>query len=82
MRVKICDFGLAIRANDPRSEEKRICGTLHYLAPEVFELMTSSFASDIWAIGVLTYKLFFNKYPFAKEGLIPIKDRIIKIDYK
>lgn len=34
-KVKICDFGLSIRHDDERLENKSMCGTLNYMAPEV-----------------------------------------------
>lgn len=82
LRVKICDFGFAILADGPRLQSNKICGTWTHIAPEVFQGMKPSFASDVWAVGVLTYKLFFNKFPFVKEGSMTIDDCVIKMNYR
>lgn len=47
MSVKICDFGLAIHANEAKFKSNRICGTLNYMAPEILERKLYSFSSDI-----------------------------------
>ena len=75
MEVRLCDFGLAI--DNGVKEQKNICGTLNYIAPELYNKkggLKYSFKTDIWAFGVLMYSLFFKKTPFKKE---PKK----KIDY-
>lgn len=81
-RVKICDFGLAIRSNDLRLDQKHICGTTNYLAPEVFNREGFSFSSDIWAVGVITYLLLFDTLPFLAEHSTDTIQRIRKIKYR
>lgn len=51
-QVKIADFGLAILSTDV-VEINHLCGTTNYLAPELFRRKGFSFASDIWAAGVV-----------------------------
>lgn len=51
-QVKIGDFGLAIDSTDA-NEIRHACGTTNYLAPEIFRREKFSFASDIWAAGVV-----------------------------
>ena len=68
MEVRLCDFGLAI--DNGIKEQKNICGTLNYIAPELYNKkggLKYSFKTDIWAFGVLMYSLFFHKTPFKKE---------------
>ena len=68
MEVRLCDFGLAI--DNGVKEQKNICGTLNYIAPELYNKkggLKYSFKTDIWAFGVLMYSLFFKKTPFKKE---------------
>ena len=69
MEVRLCDFGLAIE--NGVKETKNICGTLHYIAPELYEKKIGgnkySFETDIWAFGVVLYLLFFRKTPFKLE---------------
>lgn len=51
-RVKIADFGLAIRTTN-LSEISHMCGTTEYMGPELFQFRLFTFASDIWAAGVV-----------------------------
>ena len=70
MEVRLCDFGLAI--DNSVKETKNICGTLYYIAPELYDKKAGglkySFETDIWAFGVLMYTLFFHKTPFIQEA--------------
>lgn len=82
MRVKIGDFGLAIRANDARLEQNHICGTTNYLAPEIFDRKGFSFGSDIWAVGVIAYMLLFDVLPFIGEDSLDTRNRIKGVKYR
>jgi len=53
--VKVLDFGLATPNHDPNEWE--MAGTLAYMAPELFSGESSSFASDIYAVGVMAYEV-------------------------
>lgn len=50
LEVKICDFGWAIEAQHP-SRRKSECGTVEYMAPEVFDPSPHSAKVDVWALG-------------------------------
>lgn len=50
MQMKICDFGMAIRAENAVSVSNSICGTVNFLAPEVVNRQGYAYASDIWVI--------------------------------
>lgn len=66
-QVKIADFGLAKEMkfeSKSRSQSQSFCGTIKYLAPEVFKQHRFSEKSDMWAIGVIGYELFNGKGPF------------------
>jgi serine/threonine protein kinase len=75
-RVKVLDFGLARRLDQTtvdavtRSQasidrERSIVGTLPYMAPEVLSGDTSSYQTDIWALGVLLYEAATGQLPFG-----------------
>ena len=53
--VKVLDFGLSVSSeeNEPVSG-----GTIHYLAPEVWQEQRYSLASDMYAVGILAFQLF------------------------
>jgi serine/threonine protein kinase/tetratricopeptide (TPR) repeat protein len=63
--VKIVDFGIARLVTGTREQEDRsISGTPEYMAPEVISGAPPSFASDIYAVGIILYELLAYKTPF------------------
>ncbi len=63
--VKIVDFGIARLVTGARDNEDRsISGTPEYMAPEVISGAAPSFASDIYAVGIILYELLAYKTPF------------------
>lgn len=65
MQIKIGDFGLAKTVDAPQkkrsiAEQNRN----HYKAPELFNGELYSTGTDIWATGVILYKMVFNRGPF------------------
>jgi len=69
-RVKIIDFGISkrFRRRDSLVDMWTITGTLYYRAPE---MLSGGYreAVDVWATGVLLYKLVSGKTPFECEYL-------------
>ncbi len=67
LKVKIGDFGLATKLI--RKDEKRfsICGTPNYISPETLSRNGHSFEADIWALGVIIYRLKFGRAPFETK---------------
>ena len=64
---KLSDFGLSKLKSDIK--KRNLCGSPLYMSPELFKLDSKlseieNKAVDIWALGVLTYELFFGKRPF------------------
>lgn len=65
MQIKIGDFGLAKPANALQQIRNQIeQNRNHYKAPELFNGKRYTTASDIWATGVILYKMVFNRGPF------------------
>jgi len=63
--VKIVDFGIARLVTGVReSEDRSISGTPEYMAPEVISGAPPSFASDIYAVGIILFELLAEKTPF------------------
>lgn len=65
MQIRIGDFGLA-KLVSARQKKRTIAeqNRNHYKAPELFNGEIYSTASDIWAVGVILYKMVFNRGPF------------------
>jgi calcium-dependent protein kinase len=60
-RVKLIDFGLSEAFTSlPMT---RACGSLHYVAPEIF-LQKYDSKCDIWSLGVVAYVLLTGRMPF------------------
>ena len=65
--VKVIDFGIA-RLHDEvkKGKSSKIIGTPTYMSPEQKEDPASiSFASDIYALGIIAYELFIGKLSFG-----------------
>lgn len=64
--IKIADFGISIiqGASINISENKKVMGTVQYLAPEVIKGHKPSFQSDIYALGITFYEMLTGKVPF------------------
>ena len=65
--LKLIDFGIA---KDLKNKEmtNTICGTPHYLAPEVIMGKGYSFSSDYWSIGVTMFEIFYGYVPFGQSS--------------
>lgn len=67
MEVVLIDFGFAITA-ERNSLVSSYCGTLNYLSPEL--LRNAPYRPgpvDVWALGILLFKLLTGEYPFNSE---------------
>jgi myosin-light-chain kinase len=65
-RVKLVDFGFAVRVNGQKATLSDIVGSAHYIAPEMIG-KKYSFPVDMWSAGVLIYLLIMGRYPFDDE---------------
>lgn len=67
--IRLCDFGLS-RINNYKyvsNYRRGVCGTVGYIAPEVYEdeLLGVTPAIDAWAVGIVLYELLYRKSPFV-----------------
>lgn len=77
--VKLTDFGF-VREFDPRQRLflSTVCGTTVYMAPELLKNERySGFATDIWALGVILYTMFYGVMPFDEDDDLRTKFKII-----
>jgi serine/threonine protein kinase len=76
---KICDFGLA-RILAKNQLTNSYCGTKSYFSPEILNRSKYNYKVDIWALGVILFKILFKSYPFGSnngaESLEKIKKRL------
>ena len=74
--IKLADYGCSKRLD---SLLENYCstyiGTPIYMAPEILNEDKYNFKSDLWSIGIIIYKLFFDKFLFYGER-IAVKNKI------
>lgn len=58
---KIIDLGYAKELNDSIVS---FVGTLHYLAPEIFETINYDKSVDYWSLGIMTFEIICGVVPF------------------
>ncbi len=58
--VHLLDFGLA----QDRDAQSQPAGTLAYMAPELFGRGKVTEASDLYAVGIMTYELLVGRHPY------------------
>jgi len=78
--VKISDFGFAKFENEVETE-KVICGSNDYISPEMLKRDTVTSKCDIWALGVILFRLLFGYLPFHCEDKEDTEKNIIKGDW-
>ena len=74
---KIGDFGLAIKGKGGQANFQSVVGTGFYIAPEIGFSQSYTNKVDMWALGVMFYRMLFGDYPYD-----PSKLRQFKFDYK
>lgn len=77
--VTLIDFGIARGAGDgpvPHSEQggATVLGTPLYLAPEVLAGQPADEQSEIYAVGVMLYRMLTGRYPYEAETLEQLRD--------
>ncbi len=64
-KVQVLDFGLAIAHG--HLENRGVVGTFAFMAPEIVQSCPASKASDLYAVGVIGYKMMTGKHPFLNN---------------
>ncbi len=72
--VKIIDFGVAHAGTGAQTSVR---GTLAYMAPELLQMKPASAASDIFAVGVLSYEALTHRRPFTGSSDTEISRAIL-----
>ena len=69
--AKIADFGLAKRivSDETLAYRETLCGTPHFMAPELLRGETATTASDVYALGVCYFVLLAGHPPFPVNSL-------------
>lgn len=76
--IRITDFGLSKVGSQTTQDNKRVCGTLEYLAPECFACKGASKESDWWAFGNLIYEMVIGIPAFIGDDIKQIKQKVLE----
>jgi len=83
-RAKLLDFGLVrLRARgglglDPKAVPRLAdAGTPPYMAPEQWRAEEADAATDLWAMGVILYRLFAGTFPFTAGSSAAVASRVL-----
>lgn len=80
-QIKIIDFGLSKKYSDNRT---KIIGEFIFCSPETIKYKEISYASDLWSLGIVLFKLLTGKFPFEGNNIKSLSLRILnkEINYK
>ncbi|KAL9645951.1 hypothetical protein ABK040_001059 [Willaertia magna] len=67
-QFKISDFGVSAELDNTGAECATFVGTVTYMSPERLEGQKYSYASDIWALGVIVLESVTGRFPFRDEN--------------
>ena len=69
--VKLIDFGLSCQVDTYKYMPDLKCGTMLYMAPEVFKKEEYSKTVDVWSLGITLFKIISGKHPLYRKGQTP-----------
>jgi serine/threonine-protein kinase len=90
--AKVLDFGLARREHAPLAadldatvdeadlEPAGLSGTPSYMAPEQAQGEAPTSASDVFALGVITYEMLTGRKAFPGANLLQVLNQIARVD--
>ena len=67
--VKLLDFGLARVLDDGFGEQSVLAGTPYYMAPEQLDGSTVDHRADIYALGVVLFRMLTGHLPFSEGNI-------------
>ncbi|EAR85339.3 Serine/Threonine kinase domain protein (macronuclear) [Tetrahymena thermophila SB210] len=81
LKIKLCDFGLAVKLSSDNHRIKGTEGTYHFMAPESLSDSNQKNGydgkkADIWSLGVTFYCMVYLKLPFYHDNLMELFEMI------
>jgi NIMA (never in mitosis gene a)-related kinase len=76
-QIKLIDFGVAKVLDQAFNLASTFAGTPNYMSPELVQGNKYSFASEVWAIGIILYELMTFKRPFDATNLNELQKKIL-----
>lgn len=81
-KIKLTDFGLArILDNEAMTRTGSILGSPAYMAPEQLQGRLGDHRADIFALGIILYRLTCNKHPFVRSNPAATLQAVSSVDY-
>jgi len=78
--IKLVDFGFAKKIPE-RSKTYSMCGSPHFIAPEVISGFGYEKNADWWSYGVVLYELLTGELPFQDKSTFALFEKIKKPEY-
>lgn len=75
--TKLGDFGLAVQLEHSCSKRATVCGTVLYMAPEVFG-DGAVLKSDVWSLGISLIEMAEGKNPYMSMTSMMIMKRVVE----
>jgi len=84
--ILIADFGLGRFVQSDSELLETVCGTHHYLAPELVQCDRGeregySKAVDVWGVGLIAFIMLFGYNPFLRESNLATHEAIVTCKY-
>ena len=76
-QAKVADFGVAFSNLAFDSTRAMVVGSPAYMAPEQLEGKPASMKSDMYALGLVLYKMLVGRLPFAADSPAALASRIV-----
>lgn len=70
--IKVTDFGIAKTPHESVTGKERAIGTVYYISPEQASSKETTFASDLYSVGIMLYEMVTGVLPFTAENLLEI----------
>lgn len=78
-RLVLIDFGMSVQLTDPDRYLRQVCGSPHYVAPELIRRYYKK-EVDLWALGVVVFLMLYGRYPFEGADQKAIAQKILKCE--
>ncbi|MFN0054025.1 MAG: protein kinase domain-containing protein [Planctomycetales bacterium] len=77
---KIADFGLAkrVRLQGDGESPEGLCGTPHFMAPELFHGSQADPATDVYALGVTYFLMLTGRHPYSGNSLQMVMGSVLQ----
>ncbi|KAJ9450133.1 CBL-interacting protein kinase 11 [Diplonema papillatum] len=82
--LMLTDFGLgdSVLSRSGHTEQRELCGTLDFVAPEVGQSAYDGRKADVWSCGVTLFQLLTGKMPWSSSSKTYRRKQISEANYR